>query len=183
MPSLECISPPLVTWWPLLPKTELFDCGHLPCRFKSLFCLLRKMCMSAQINASILYLELNCNKVNWQEGPAYYADWGCRKRLGFKSLVFVVLCTIEKESQRCSKLIQQLYAVLLSPMMATDWWRHPTTSLSKCGVFTGSASSTRSASTPTGCAVPGTQQQHILNSCAVMCLQLIGYLKLDLVFC
>lgn len=41
--------------------------------------------------------------------------------LGYKSVVCMCLCTIGKESQQCSKPTRQLYAVLLSPMMARDW--------------------------------------------------------------
>lgn len=87
------------------------------------------------------------------------------------------LCTIGKESQQCSKPTRPLYAVLLSPMMARDWWQHLTTSLSKCGAFTGSASSTLSTSTPTGCAVPGTQQHHILSnpSCCSVFVSCVSY--------
>lgn len=69
------------------------------------------------------------------------------------------LCIIEKESPRSSKLIWLLCEVSLSPMMATNWWQPPMTSLSKCGVFPAIVSFTLSPSTQTGCAVPGIPHQ------------------------
>lgn len=85
-------------------------------------------------------------------------EWHC-----FQS-VPLMLCFTGKESRQFSKLTWPLFAVSLSPMMSRNWWLRPMTSLSKCGVFNASVSSTPSISTPTGCAVLGTRQHHILSS-------------------
>lgn len=91
---------------------------------------------------------------------------GCIVNVFQFSVVYIVIClyVIEKEGQRWSKLIPLQCAMLLSPTMARDWWQHRMINLSKCGVFTGSASSILSTSTPTGCAVPGIRY-HVYSIC------------------
>lgn len=136
--SLGCIFPPLVTWWPLHPKTEPCDYGNQPCKHP---------CMA-------LFSSMLQNKTMESKEGGCRAWWR-----GLLSTCLcccdMCLCIVEKESQRSSKLIPLLCEVLLSPMTARDWRRPLTTSPSKCGAFPATASCTPSTSTPTGCAVPG----------------------------
>lgn len=155
MASLEFSSLPLVTWWQPHPKTEQCVCGHQPCRITPEIMAILFIAVKIFLKLSGKWSSYICNKA-----PPKFISLFLKYVLG-------------KESRPFSKLTPQLFAASLSPMMVIDWWQHLMTSLSKCGAFTVSASSTHWISTQTGFAVPGTVQHDTCQRLIFICKILI----------